>query len=116
MIDINVVIAVFIVGVLLLGAAAVRSFGLSNLAYRWAQAIPAMYTRLQELVNQADREHDRIVEEYADEAARTGHDPRLLWVIDQIEVWIEQRYKLKVDINWIISAVENYLDQRDGRR
>ena len=116
MLDINVILAVFIVGVLLIAGFALRSFGLANLAYRWAQAMPALYTRLQELVNQADREHDRIMEEFAEEAARTGHDPRLLWVIDEIEKWLNERYKLNIDINWVISMVENYLDNRDGRR
>ena len=89
-----------------------RAFGKKAQAERWALALPHIYQAVLDFVQRADQLHDEILVEYADEAAATGDDPRLLWVIDRVEEFAQKTFRVSVDLNWVIDQVELYLASR----
>lgn len=88
-----------------------RLFGKNAAAARWAAALPFIFEAIRDFVERADQLHDQILLDYADEAAETGDDPRLLWVIDRVEEFALKHFRVSVDLNWVIDQVELYLNR-----
>jgi len=73
---------------------------------RFLAALPVIHEAIVAWVARADAEYDQIYTDYADKAAETGRDPRLLWVIDQVNAYALRQFKVKLDLAWLIVKIE----------
>lgn len=81
----------------------------------FANALPVIIDAIRSFVAQAEARHAAIMDEYADHKDNIfnggSFDPRLLWVIDQAEVWIKRQFGFTVDINWLIGHIERIVQE-----
>lgn len=99
-------VLVFVIAISLVAILFFRIFGKSELAVQWERSLPFIFDAIENFVDQADRLHDEILEEYGEASKETGHDPRLLYVIDRVEEFVEKTFRVRVDINWLIQQIE----------
>lgn len=103
------------VGALILSAVvafALRTFFKSEQVTRVVQAIPVIISTIRMYVDEAERLSDSIMESYEERAKKEDMHPKLLWVIDQVEVWVKKQFGFDVDLNWMIAQIESYLQSR----
>jgi hypothetical protein len=90
----------------LVGVVAVLIFGKGERASAFSKAVPLILEQIRELVNRAEAQHKQLQVDYAAEAELTGHDPRKLWVADQVVLFVNQFGIVKVDRDWVYEQIE----------
>lgn len=93
-----------------------RMIGKSEQARRLVEVFPLVLQQISMFIERADQEFERIMEEYAEEAAKENVDARLLWVVDQVLKWQRQNVPwLNLNREWIIDQVEVLLKERSAK-
>lgn len=108
--DVNYFLVAGAVLVFALAVVFVRKFLQDGNAKRFLLAVPEIVNAIAGFVKQADRIHDQLLIDYADEAAETGMDVRLLWVIDRVEEFVKTQFNITIDINWVIATIEDFVE------
>lgn len=90
----------------LVGVVAALIFGKGERAAAFTKAVPLILEQVRELVNRAEAIHEQLLIDYAAEAEATGHDPRKLWVADQVVLFVNQFGIVKVNRDWVFEQIE----------